>query len=51
MSSTPAENPGTTRTTYVAEIQDPVTQETTVLQAATEEELDLLIDQLLDPTS
>ena len=41
-----------TRTTYVAEIQDPVNGEVTVLEAATPEELDALVEEVAaDPTA
>ena len=36
-----------TRTTYIEEIQDPVTGEVTVLEAYTPEQLDALVDELL----
>ena len=44
MIHSPAGPPTTTRTTYVAEIQDPITQEITVLEAESPEALELLVD-------
>ena len=42
----------TTRTTYIAEIQDPVTGEVTDLETDTGEQLDALIDEFTaDPTA